>query len=63
MNRIKMIRIERNIKGCELARRANVTSAYLSMIENGRVPSRRVKNRIAKALCLPVKGLWLKHEL
>jgi len=58
MNRIKLIRFERHLKGCELARKAGITPAYLTIIEKGRVPSKSVKVRIANALALPLKELW-----
>jgi len=50
--------MERNIKGCELAKETNITSAYLSLIEKGREPSRKVKKQLARALGLPMKALW-----
>ena len=61
MNRIKRIRLERNITARHLARKALITAPYLSMIEQGRRPSKAVKNRLAKALGLPMKDLWINE--
>ncbi len=58
MHSVKFIRLERKIKAYELAGKAKITPPYLTLIESGRLPSRVVRSRIARALNLPIKALW-----
>lgn len=58
MNQIKRIRLERRIKACELAKKAKIDPSYVCLIENGRIPSKKVRSRIASTLKLPIKDLW-----
>jgi len=58
VNRIKLIRMERRIRARSLAKRVGITPSYVCLIENGRRPSKRVRARISKVLCLPSRDLW-----
>lgn len=52
---IKLCRIRRGISQAELARRAECSVSYLSMLENNkRDPTISTMNKISKALCVPV---------
>ena len=58
LTKLKIERQKRNIKSKELAREAKIDPSYITLIENGRMPSQKVKRAIAKALNLPMKFLW-----
>ena len=49
---LKIQRISRGLSGKELASRAGISNVYLSLIENGQIPSQRIQKRIAKSLGL-----------
>ena len=55
------IRIARNRAGLLLvdaAAKANLSPGYLSMIENGYLPQRKIRERIAAALGSTTAELW-----
>jgi putative transcriptional regulator len=56
---LRTLRLERGYRQVDLAKRAKVTSVYLSQLENGRKknPSLAVLRRLAKALGVPVTEL------
>lgn len=56
---LKRLRKNAGLKKVELAKRAEVTTAYISLLESGkkRNPSLDVLRRIAKALGVPVTEL------
>ena len=58
LTNLKIERQKRNIKSKDLARKAGVDPSYISLVENGRAPSNKVKRLIAKALNLPIKTIW-----
>ena len=58
LNDLKIIRQKRNIKSKQLANQAGIHPSYITLMEKGRIPSKRVKRLIAKALSLPIKTIW-----
>lgn len=58
LTRLKLERQKRGLKSKELAKRVSVHPSYITLMENGREPSKEIKKRIAKVMRLPVKTLW-----
>lgn len=55
--RIKMARIERHMTQLELAQRAEISQAFLSLIESGdRTPSNEMVEQISHALGCDLEG-------
>lgn len=58
---VSKVRARRHEKGLllvELAKAAKVAVGYLSMIENGYLPKREIRKRLAAALDTTVEELW-----
>lgn len=57
--KIKKKRLEKNIKQCELAKKAGMSNTFLSDIENGRSePSIKTLSKIAGALEIDIKKFF-----
>lgn len=61
---IKDIRVRRKMSQMELAKKAMITQAYLSQLENGKKanPSLKTLSRLASALSVPVQELLIYGE-
>lgn len=59
MNNLKSIRKKRNMSIAKLSEKTGITSAYISMLENGKKhnPSLDILKRIAEALDTPLSEL------
>ena len=58
LTKLKIERQKRSIKSKVLAKKVGIDPSYITLIENGRLPSKKIKNAIAKVLNLPVKSIW-----
>ena len=55
---VKRLRLEKGIKAIDLAREIGVSPSYITLIEQGRVPSKKIKKMISKLLDVPIKNIW-----
>lgn len=56
---LKIFRITKGLKAKDLAKRAGITSTYLSLIETGKAfPSSKVQSRLARTLGFSKKALF-----
>ena len=58
LTRLKLERQKRGLKSKEPAGKVGVHPSYITLMENGREPSKVVKKKIARVLRLPVKAIW-----
>jgi transcriptional regulator with XRE-family HTH domain len=60
--KIKLKRVEKNIKSKDFAKTIGISRTYLGLIESGKAdnPSIKVLERAAKALNMPLSDLFTK---
>lgn len=58
LSKMKLVRLQKGYKNKEVAKRLNVSSAYLSMLENGSaIITSEILARLAKIYEVPAKEL------
>jgi len=55
---LRVQRALKDISAKSLAAKVNITTAYMSRIENGLVPGPATRRKIASVLGAPIKSLW-----
>lgn len=61
MNKLKELRIERNLKQKDIAKELDISTSYYGMIEIGRRrPSLPLAIKLAKFFDLPVEALFIE---
>lgn len=55
---IKALMILKGITSVDIARKTGVSATWISLVLNGRKPSKRIRKAIAQAVGKPVEELW-----